>query len=123
MDIKVNKEKIKLLSDQMLYQLKHNSWIPMSEGFSNKNFAFRNGSDHWVVRIIFSEYNTSNDININEFISPLKFWYLRKFYVNKTLENYEKYKRDAELDGVSDKFFANKKDLLRDTKLDKLIKK
>ena len=121
-NIKQNKDAIKVLTDQMIYQLKNNSWRPNGVySFSNKNFTFYDTESGWKVTIIYSQFNSSESYSISEFISPIHFWFLRKFYVNKNLRNYKKLQKEAELSKVSKKFFENNKDLLRDSKLEQIL--
>lgn len=121
-NIKQNKEAIKTLADQMIYQLSNNSWIPNgSSSFSNKNFRFNKTMNGWEVVVVYSEYNSSESYSVEEFISPIQFWFLRTFYVSKTLRNYKKFQKEADLAKVSQKFFEKNKDLLRDSKLEQIL--
>jgi hypothetical protein len=121
-NIKQNRDAIKILTDQMIYQLKNNSWIPNGRSsFSNKNFRFYETANGWEVVVVYSEYNSSESYSVEEFISPIQFWFLRTFYVSKTLRNYKKFQKEADLAKVSQKFFEKNKDLLRDSKLDRIL--
>lgn len=122
-NIKQNKDAIKNLADQMTYQLKNNSWIPNgSSNFSNKNFRFNETSEGWEVIVVYSEYMSSESYSVDEFISPIHFWFLRTFYVSKTLRNYKKLQKESDLAKVSKRFFEKNKDLLRDSKLEQILK-
>jgi len=121
-NIKENKEKIKLLGDQMISQLKNYSWTPIHTGFGNKHFQFQKDDyGRWRFKVIYSEYNSSNYLNVSDFISPIRFWYLRNFFVNKSLRNHTMIKNESELAGISQKFFSTHKDLSREFKLNKLL--
>lgn len=124
-NIKENKIKIKQLRDQIIDQLKNSPWTPSgSDDFYNKHFSFRNNSGgHWTIKFNYSEYNSSDYILLKEFLSPIYFFFLRVFYVNPKLRNYEKIKREEELAKMSQKFFNNKKELVRDAKLNQLLDK
>jgi hypothetical protein len=120
-NIKQNKDAIKILTEQMIYQLRNNSWIPNGSSFSNKNFRFNETTEGWKVVVIYSEYMSSESYSVDEFISPIHFWFLRTFYVSKTLRNYKKLQKEADLAKVSKKFFEKNKDLLRDSKLEQIL--
>jgi hypothetical protein len=122
--IKESKEKIKQLRTLMVDQLKNYSWTPENDeyhGFSNEHFEFFGLESGWKFRVIYNRTESSSPMFVSDFLSPLYFWYLRKFYVNKSLRNHNRIKKEAELAGVSQKFFSTHKDLSREIKLNKLL--
>ena len=121
-NIKENQYKIKLLKEQVIYQLKNCSWSPNSSGFYNSHFNFqKTDSGNWRFTVTYSTYNSSSQMNVADFISSFRFWILRIFYVEKSLKNYNRIRKEAELAGVSTKFFEAHKSLNRDNKLNQLL--
>jgi hypothetical protein len=124
-NIKENRDKIKLLTLQMLDQLKKYPWTPEGDAFYNEYFSFRHNTNYseprWEVKIKFESYSYSEYVEVKYFIHPLKFWFLRTFYVNPTLRNHFRIKKEQELSKLSDKFFSHNKNLSRDTKLNQLL--
>lgn len=58
---------------------------------------------------------------VYEFIDRFTFWFLRVFYVKRSLRNYEKLKKEAQMAQVSQKLFDKNKNLLRDSKLEQIL--
>jgi hypothetical protein len=123
-NIQENRKKISQLRKFIISQLKTAAWSPRSgaihHGFSNNYISFIKEGD-WEFYLNFTGYDTSSRYSVSDFISPLTFWFLRMFYVKKSLRNYHKLKKEAQLASVSKKFFDKNKDLDRDSKLDQIL--
>jgi hypothetical protein len=119
-NIQENRKKISQLRKFVISQLKTAAWSPRSDGFSNNYISFIKDGD-WEFYLNFTGYDTSSRYSVSDFISPLTFWFLRMFYVKKSLRNYHKLKKEAQLASVSKKFFDKNKDLDRDSKLDQIL--
>jgi len=119
-NIQENRKKISQLRTFIISQLKTDAWSPSSNGFSNNYISFFEDGN-WKFYLNFTGYDTSGRYSVSDFISPLTFWFLRMFYVKKSLRNYHKLKKEAQLASVSKKFFDKNKDLDRDSKLDQIL--
>jgi len=119
-NIQENRKKISQLRKFVISQLKTAAWSPRSDGFSNNYISFIKDGN-WKFHLNFTGYDTSSRYSVSDFISPLTFWFLRMFYVKKSLRNYHKLKKEAQLASVSKKFFDKNKDLDRDSKLNEIL--
>jgi hypothetical protein len=120
-NIQENRKKISQLRKLLVNQLINNSWSGESDLFHNDYFQFYingGGIKDWRFKI----QSSYESYKVSDFINPLLFWFLRIFYVKKSLRNYHKLKKEAQLASVSKKFFSNNKDLDRDSKLNELLK-
>lgn len=123
-NIQENKKKIAQLRGFMISQLKTSAWTPSgSDGFSNKYLSFdTDASGDWKFVVYFNgQYDTSGSFSVYEFIDRFTFWFLRVFYVKRSLRNYEKLKKEAQMAQVSQKLFDKNKNLLRDSKLEQIL--
>lgn len=88
--IKDNKEKISNLRSFIISQLKTSAWEPLnSESFSNDYISFSKDGV-WKFKVYYKKYDYSDRFFVSDFINPITFWFLRVFYVNPSLKNYEK---------------------------------
>lgn len=120
-NIQENRKKISQLRKFIISELKNSAWEPSTSGFSNNYIAFVEDGN-WKFNLYYAKFDNSGRFLVSDFISPLTFWFLRIFYVKKSLRNYHKLKKEAQLASVSKKFFSNNKDLDRDSKLDEILK-
>jgi hypothetical protein len=119
-NIKENKLKIKQLRKFIITQLKESPWKGTNNDFHNKYFRFRVCGENWYVTINYNN-STSNEYKVSNFLNKLEFFFLRTFYVHQALRNHQKLEKEAQLASLSQKFFDNNKDVLRDNKLDELL--
>lgn len=120
-NIKENKKKISELRKLLVNQLINNSWSGESDLFHNDYFQFYingGGIKDWRFKI----QSSYESYKVSDFINPLLFWFLRKFYVKSALKNYKKIQKEQELASISENFFKKNKDLLRDSKLNEILK-
>lgn len=122
-NIKENKKKIEHLRKFMISQLKESSWIESGSGFSNKYLLFTtDASENWKFEVYYeNQYDTSGRFYVSDFINPIFFWFLRVFYVKRSLRNCEKLKKEAQMASVSQKFFSKHKEIDRDSKLEQIL--
>ena len=120
-NIKENKLKIKQLRKFIISQLKESTWQGSSRNFYNKCLRFSGGGDTWYVSMKYTNNTSSNEYKVTNFLGKFEFWFLRTFFVSRALKNYQKLQKEAELANLSQKFFDNNKDVLRDNKLDELL--
>lgn len=120
-NIQENRKKISELRKLLVNQLINNSWSGESDLFHNDYFQFYingGGIKDWRFKI----QSSYESYKVSDFINPLLFWFLRKFYVKSALKNYKKIRKEQELASISENFFKKNKDLLRDSKLNELLK-
>lgn len=122
-NIKDNKQTIKYLRKFIVSQLKESSWEGSTYFFYNRYLTFNKPEDSsgvWKIQLKFGNYD-SNFIDVSDFINPFYFWFLRTFYVNSSIKNSEKNKKESQIANAAKKFFEKNKDVLRDKKLENLL--
>ena len=121
-DIKENRETIDNLRNFLIKQLKEGSWTGSAETFRNKHFYFytKGVNEIWNLRLI-SNGTIGEEIEVSDLLSKWHFWFLRTFYVERSIVKNSRVVREDELAKKSKKFLNSNKDIIRDVKLDKLL--
>jgi hypothetical protein len=119
-------DEVKLLRNEIIENLKKSDWEGSEDSFKNKNFEFEYSSLYgWSIKIYPNPENrySYNNLKLNEIISNFHFWFLREFYVKKSLKEFEERKKKSRLILISKEFFEKNPDIKRDQKLNQLLTK
>lgn len=124
-------KEIESLKKVIINQLKNGEWEGYDDNFYNKYFRFNNSnSKGWCINVKLNEtYLPSNrwasmddpEIKLKDIMSIWYFYYLKIFYVNKSIRNYDRRKNLKKISEISKKFLDRNKDILRDSKLNEIL--
>ena len=122
--IKEYQNKIKLLKSEMVRQLIHSNWEPISDNgsndaFKNEYFIFKfNINKEWKVDM--ARYYTED---VSKYMPLWKFKFLKWAFVDKKLDNYRKLKEARTASMAADSFFDIHKDLRREARINQVLDK
>jgi hypothetical protein len=114
---KESKEKIKMMRNLIIQQIKETDWRKTVCGFKNDIFEIRENIDNDLI----IEFGGS-ECYLNEFIGYIHFHILYYIYILPSLRRYEKNRNDEVVARSIDFFFTKNKDIYRDNKIDEILK-
>lgn len=115
-------KEIESLRNVIIDQLKNGEWELGYDSFYNKYFKFDNSSSGWYVIVKLNEPHKDNPhIVLKDIMSIWYFYYLKIFYVNKSIRESDKRKQLKKISEISKKFLDKNKDISRDSKLNEIL--
>ena len=115
-------KEIESLRNVIIDQLKNGEWELGYDSFYNKYFKFDNSSSGWYVIVKLNEqYKDNPQIKLKNIMSIWYFYYLKIFYVNKSVRDSDKRKQLKKISEISKKFLDKNKDISRDSKLNEIL--
>lgn len=113
-----NKLKVKKLRKTIIRELKNGYFSGTKKNFSSDFITISYLSEGgWTF--VLDHYTR---LPLKEVLNPIHFWFLRKFYVYRSLNQSKKRLKESEIANISDQFFDKYKQLDRDSKLDEILK-
>jgi hypothetical protein len=115
-------KEIESLKKVIIDQLKNGEWKSSYDNFYNKYFKFDNTSSGWRINVKLNEtYKDDPEIKLEDIMSIWHFYYLKIFYVNKSMRNSDKRENLKKISEISKKFLDKNKDISRDSKLNEIL--